>query len=219
MNTRTRLIIGLTVVALGAGVVALGFVDQESAVRYVDDIADRPQEHATGTYTLLGMPQPPEVVTLDVQGPNPAYQDTLQTAVRWMEAGQIRISTLSTTVNTTDAGHHWSLHNATRDPSTGAIVSESTLHWNTTGHVFQIQGFPDKNGHQTTIWGIYDGVLRDPMQPKPSQFEGRVATHIDGVALPAGLIIYQADEYTAGCSSKFLPDDLQEEYEDDPDYA
>lgn len=221
MNTRTRLIIGATIVLIGAGVVSLGFIEQEGAVRYVDDITERPNEHMSGTYTLLGMPQPRLLEgSVGEPQPNPDRADTLDHVIRWEQDGRVHITTLSITVDEPgDGSSQWSLQNTTRIPSTGETLPATWLNWTIDRPhiVFQIQGFPDANGIQPTIWGVYEGVLRDPVQPKPSQFEGRVTATIDDITLPDGAFVYHIEEYTAGCSSKFLPPDVQEEYKDDPD--
>ncbi len=222
MNARTRLIIGATIVLIGIGIVSLGFIDQESAVRYVDDIMERPDEHTRGTYTLLGMPQPAMLEgTVGEPQANPERKDALDHVIRWQHDGRVHITTLRIAVTEPgDGSSHWSLQNTTRIPSTGQSLPSTWLNWtiDTPHTVFQIQGFPDSNGIQPTIWGVYEGVLRDPVQPKPSQFEGRVVTSLGGVDLPRGAFVYDIEEYTAGCSSKFLPPDLQEEYKDDPAY-
>ncbi len=221
MKTSSRLIIGLTIVAIGGGIVALGFIDQEGAVRYVSDITADPSGHSKGTYTLLGMPQPRLLEgSVGEPQPNPQRSDSVDHVIRWHAADGIRITTLRIQVDEPgDGTSHWSIQNTTRDPATGEALPPTWQNWTIDRPhvVFQIQGFPDSNGIQPVIWGIYEGVLRDPVQPKPSQFEGRVITALDDVALPKGAFLYHVDEYTAGCSSKFLPPDVQEEYKDDPD--
>ncbi len=227
MNTKTRLIIGATIIALGIGVISLGFIDQESDVRYVNDITERPGQHMAGSYTLLGMPQPKTFTTYGAQGEvvakNPDYQESTQRVIRWSLDGVEHFSTLTLTVEGPDNGtSHWSLRNDTRTPSLGATQDPVWTNWTIDRPhvVFQIQGFPDDNGIQPIVWGVYEGVLRDPLQAKPSQFVGRVAATLPGgLEVPAGALIYHVDEYTAGCSSKFLPPELQEEYKDDPDVA
>ncbi len=224
MNTKTRLIIGATIVAIGIGVISLGFIDQEGDVRYVNDIAERPEAHRSGSYTLLGMPQPSTFTTYGPDGeavqPNPAYQPATQRVIRWSSQGVEHFSTLSLAVQgPVDGVSTWSLRNETRIPG-GEALPTTWSNWTISRpHViFQIQGFPDANGVQPVIWGIYEGVLRDPLQAKPSQFVGRVASTLPGgIPVPDGALVYQVDEYTAGCSSKFLPPDVQEEYKDDPD--
>ncbi len=225
MNTKTRLIIGATIVALGIGVISLGFIDQEGDVRYVNDIAERPEAHTSGSYTLLGMPQPRTFTTYGANGEvveaNPNYQPSTQRVVRWSQDGVEHFSTLTLAVDGPSNGTStWSLRNDTRIPTMGETLPATWTNWTISRPhlVFQIQGFPDSNGIQPVVWGVYEGVLRDPLQAKPSQFVGRVASTLPGgIPVPAGALVYHVDEYTAGCSSKFLPPDVVEEYKDDPD--
>ncbi len=219
MNTSTRLIIGAAVILIGAGIIGLGFIEQESDVRYVNDITERPADHVTGSYTLLGMPQPQELPDPQGTRPNPSYSNETTRVIGWVQGGTQYFSTLTLRVAVGETSH-WSLENITRIPGQGTV---STTYQNWTidvpHMVFQIQGFPDENGIQPVVWGVYTGVLTQPMQPKPSQFTGHVASDLFGTPLPDGALVYFVEEYTAGCSSKFLPPDLQEEYKDDPDYA
>lgn len=226
MNARSGIIIGATLVAMGVGVVGLGFIEQEGQVRYVHDIVADPQAHRAGSFTLLGMPQPPVLSGIgeggDAEMPNPGYRDHTRHVVAWWQAGIQHFSTLTLRVELAgDGTSHWSLHNVTRAPerpghSFPATYENRTI---TAPHkVFLIQGFEDASGQSPYLFGVYEGVLRDPVQPKPSQFRGHVADRLPGgAAVPAGAIVYHIDEYTAGCSSKFLPAEVRDEYADDPD--
>lgn len=225
MNGGTGLIIGLTVIALGVGVVGLGFLEQEGQVRYVHDIVADPSAHATGSYTLLGMPQPPTLTGTGEGGQkevaNPGYRDQTRQVVRWWQDGVQHFSTLTLRVDLGDGTSHWSLQNQTRAPEHPDLAFPTTYeNWTVQRPhvVFLIQGFEDRNGDTPYVFGIYEGVLRDPVQPKPSQFRGHVATQLPGGApVPTGALLYHVDEYTAGCSSKFLPAEVRDDYADDPD--
>lgn len=216
MNGRTQLLIGLAVVLLGIGVVALAFVGGEDKVRRVEDLVAEPAAHEHGTYTLLGVPQP-ETIPLTgaegvVQAPNPAWTDTTTTTVRWPAdpaAPQHYYSTRTLTVEQDGDAVHWTWRNETRRLPTDATLAfpPGNATWTTTGaRAFTVQAFDDGDGDTPRVWALYGGPLKDPMQPKPSQFTGRLAATLpDGTPVPDGVLVYQVDEYKAGCSSKFLP--------------
>lgn len=225
MNRRTQAIIGVTVVLLGAGVVALGFLDDEATVRYVADIIEDPNGHASGKYTLLGVPQPRELAVIGSDGAgatqdNPSFVNETTRVVGWHRGGTLFVSTLTVTVEGPDAAgvSHWSVRNETREAGRPALVGPATQHnWTITGPhlVFLIEGFIDSNGDTPAVFGVYRGTLREPMQPKPSQFQGHVMTSLpDGSPVPGDALVYWVEEYTAGCSSKFLPPEAREEYSD-----
>ncbi|MGB0652675.1 MAG: hypothetical protein ACPGQL_05695 [Thermoplasmatota archaeon] len=203
MQRRTQLLIGLTVVALGVGVVALGALESESTVRYVEDVLDTPQAHERGTYTLLGVPQPAELPAPGgTTQPNPDYANQTVTLVPWTtQDGRRVVSTHTVTVEIRDGGSHWHLQNVTHELGRPEPIAPAVEHsWTVTGPhlVVRIQNFAYGETPARHIWGVFEGSLRDPIQPKPSQFEGRVS-------LEHGTPVYVVDEYTAGCSSKFLP--------------
>ncbi len=226
MRLRTQLIIGLTVVLLGVGVLSLGLVEQESNVRQVVDVLAAPDAHDAGDYVLVGIPQPEQLTSFGnggeavAQEPNPRHSNTTVHHTTWTAGdGTPRVATHTLTVTGPDADGttHWSLRNETRQPGVGLVADPTWSHWTVEGPhiVVLIEGFPDEAGVSPALFGVYHGVLRDPLQPKPSQFEGRLATHAGGVALPDGAVVFEVDEYTAGCSSKFIPEDHREEYADD----
>lgn len=223
MKLGTQLTIGLTVVALGVGVMALGFVDQEAAVRQVYDVTRDPGAHLGGPYTVVGIPQP-EVLTTFASGgeavkrPNPAFVNETRHHTAWDAAdGTRHVSTMVLRVDGpgADGVSHWSLRNETRVPGQGLVGAPTFTNWTVSGPhmVILIQGFPDENGETPWLFGVYQGVLREPLQPKPSQFEGRVATVLPGgVPVPSGAVVFSVEEYTAGCSSKFIPEEHRDEY-------
>lgn len=222
MNRRTQALIGATVLLLGVGVVALGFFEDESTVRYVEDLHADPDRHTAGTYTLLGIPQPRELHTAGSDGaervePNPAYENRTVDAVRWSGDGTTYISTHTLTVEgpDEDGTSHWTLQNETRRAGQAdlAFPPQQTA-WTVTGdhQVFRIEAFAADGDDKAVVWGVYKGPLRDPVQPKPSQFEGRLMAD-----LPDGALVYDVEGLTVGCSSKFLPPDVAEEYDEDGD--
>lgn len=208
MRVRTQVIIGATLVALGLGVVALGFIDDEARVRQVADVLADPAAHQDGTFTLIGIPQPEQLVSLDASQPNPERVN----ATTWVTAWGDFHTTHTMEAIQDDTGTTFLYSNRTQEagrPDTAAWTNET---WRLDGRhtLFLIQGFPDANGETPWLWGVYEGTLRETLQPKPSQFEGRLMTQLDGQPLPTGAWIFEVEEFTAGCSSKFLPEDHQE---------
>ena len=213
MNGRTRMIIGLAVVLLGVGVVALAFVGDEASVRRVEDLVARPAAHGRGEYVLLGVPQPEQVPLAAASGtvlsPNPEWRNATSTTVRWSDASGTYYSTRTVSVEPDGDSVQWRWRNETRrlpsDPDLAFPAQERA--WTTSGaRAFTVQAFDDGDGDTPRVWALYDGPLKDPMQPKPSQFTGRLATALpDGSPLPDGVLVYEVEEFKAGCSSKFLP--------------
>lgn len=227
MNGRTQLLIGLAVVLLGVGVVALAFVGGEDKVRRVEDLVSDPGGHTRGDYVLLGVPQPQTVPLTGasgvVQAPNPAWANATSSTVRWSDATGTYYSTrvVSASTDTTDSATqvvHWTWRNETRRlPSDTALAfpaQERT--WTTTGAAaFTVSAFDDGDGDTPRVWALYGGPLKDPMQPKPSQFTGHLAATLpDGSPVPDGVLVYEVEEFKAGCSSKFLPPEEKARLED-----
>ncbi len=222
MNRRSQLIIGLMVVALGIGAIVLATLEGNTTVRNVEAILADPDAHTRGTYTLLAVPQPPQVPVTSANGlefrANPDYSAEIRSTISWSRDGQTYYSTRITRVEPLGEHVAWNFRNETRrlpsDPDTVFPVDERT--WTTTGSLaFPVQAFDDGDGDTPRLWAIYDGPVKDPMQPKPSQFTGRLLTTLpDGKAVPAGAYIYQVEEYKAGCSSKFLPPEERQRLED-----
>lgn len=225
MNGRTQLLIGLAVVLLGLGVVALAFLEDEASVRRVEDLIAEPGKHDSGSYVLLGVPQPPEVPLTGSTGvvlaPNPHWSNTTSSTVSWTQGESTYYSTRTVTVDVAGETATWTWRNETRrlpsDPQLAFPAEERT--WTTAGaRAFTVQAFDDGDGDTPRVWALYGGPLKDPMQPKPSQFTGRLATTLpDGSPVPDGALIYEVDEYKAGCSSKFLPPEEKARLEESGD--
>lgn len=210
MQRRSQAIIGLTILALGVGVFSLGLLSEESTVRYVHDLHDDPAAHGTGTYTVLGIPQPR---TLANQGDaaNPEFHEATVSAVRWQEGGATYVATHTLSAHDDDGTRHWSLLNETRGTGSTAVVAHAWTNWTqpAAGILFQVQDF--ESGQR--VWAVFEGVLREPILPKPSQLTGRL------LEAPQGALVYGVDPdgFTVGCSSKFLPDDVAAQYDPDGD--
>lgn len=207
MDRKTRAIIAATVVALGIGVVALGYFEDESTVRYVADVHNDPDALAAGSYTLLGIPQPEEIPT----GANPEYAPVIHVATRVEDATTYRITSTSTVDEVEPGLHRFTIHRVTTTASSQEVLEESNTTWDLVGdlRVFQVDDF--ETGQ--TVWAAFGGVLNGDIQPKPSQLQGHRA------AAPDGLLLWdvEPDGFTVGCSSKFLPDDVADEYDADGD--
>lgn len=209
VNRRTWTLIGATFVALGLGVVALGQVEADADVRFTEDILGAPGSHAGGSYTLLGRPQPAEIPLTGAEGtrmvPNPLHDDTVRTVTAWEEDGRLYHTTHVLTAHNEDDLVTWTYTNETRRPGSAEVTMTEPTTWKTPGYAFPIEAFDDGDGHQPRIWALYQGVLPQPLQPKPSQFTGSLALELAGTPLPPGALVWEVDGIVAQCSSKFLP--------------
>jgi hypothetical protein len=222
VNRRTQVLIGLSLVALGAGAWALGLAEGEAGVRRVEDVVAAPAAFAAREHVLLGVPQPARVPVSAAQGTvlqdNPGWSNATSSTVRWTDAaGGAWYSTRTVSVRLDADGAHWTYRNETRrlpaDPAPDPAFPPVTVEWTTPGPVraFAIEAFHDSTADTPRIWGLYDGPLKDPMQPKPSQFTGRLLSTLpDGRPVPDGAYLYDVEEFKAGCSSKFLPPEEKE---------
>ncbi len=211
MNRRSQAIIGATIVVLGLGVVALGYLGDQQDVRQVADIVADPEGHTKGSYVLIGIPQPEVLVSLDEQRPNPDRVDETTWQEAWHDNDTTYHGIHHMRVVQNGTVSHWEYRLVVQEAGRPETAVATYQNWTKAGAhtVFLIQGFPDGNGDTPWLWGVYEGVIRDPIQPKPSQFEGHITRSLDGMPLPRGAWVYQITEYTAGCSSKFLPEDHQ----------
>lgn len=191
MNRRSQLLIAGTLILLGIGVFSLGFLEEESKVRYVHQIHEDPLSHQTGDYTLLSVPQPNAEETV--------YQTKAGTTITSYqlthESGDALTWNLTVTVQQTNR-------------STPDSVTYQSFMTPTYAHVFPVQDFGE-NGPM--VWAVYDGVLPEELRPKPSQLEGRL------LETPEGALIYEVETLTIGCSSKFIPEENRDEFDADGD--
>jgi hypothetical protein len=219
MRARTQIVIAAAVVALGLATLYLASTQSQSSVRFVEEVTARPQDHTTGAYTLMGIPEPDRIPLTGPNGtvlvPNPEYRNETRTTFVWQHGGEVFYSTHTVSVRSEGDAVVWSLRNETRhlpaDAQLALPAVSATWRLGAVGQVFPLTAFTDPE-HQR-VWAWYSQPLEHPLQPKPSQFVGHLMTHLpDGTPLPAGALVYQVDEYTAGCSSKFLPPELQAKY-------
>lgn len=191
MNRRSQLIIGITLVAMGVGVYALGLLEEESAVRYVENLHDDPEAHMAGDYTLLGIPQP-----------------EIASAVYQIKTGTILTTYETTLVSHVDGVATFNITMTSRNTNEELPFLVETSQWNTEAeHVFVVDGFGDAG----SVWALYDGVLPEELRPKPSQLQGALIT------APEGVLAYRVDLLTVGCSSKFIPEENRAEFDADGD--
>ena len=226
MNGRTQLLIGLAVVLLGAGIAALAFVDDEASVRTVEELLADPAAHTAGSRTLLAVPQP-ELVRPAGQDhfvANEGWSNVTVTTTAWPARpapGEPRyFSTVTVSVATVDGAVRWSWSNETRLQPTDPTLAfpRQAGNWTMGTRAFALQAFDDGDGDTPRVWGVYDGPLKEPIQPKPSQFQGRLLARLpDGSPMPQGVLVYHVDEFTAGCSSKFLPPEEKARLEESGD--
>jgi hypothetical protein len=226
MNRRTQVLIGVALVTLGIGAWALSLAEGEASVRRVEDLVAEPKRYGSGEHVLLGVPQPPLVPVVGEEGrtllANPDWQNATAHTVQWTDAdGASWFSKRTVAVEVGDGVVHWTYRNETRvlpadpRPAYEPIVVE----WTTAGgRAFAIQAFHDSTADTPRIWGVYSGSLKEPMQPKPSQFTGNLLTTLpDGRPVPDGALIYDVQDFKAGCSSKFLPPEEKQRLEDSGD--
>lgn len=228
MNGRSRLLVGICILAVGAGTLWVAATQSQDDVRYVQDLLARPAAHRDGAYTLMGVPEPAEVPFTGPNGtvlaPNPHYADATTDTVSWLR-DDVRVYSTRTLRVQEGAGGllHWTFSNETRlmpaDPRTIVPPVEAQWDFGRAGEIFPVVAFSsDGTVHPDTprVWAHYAKAPEHPMQPKPSQFTGHLlATLPDGTALPEGAIVYEVSQFTAGCSSKFLPPEARAEYEKD----
>jgi hypothetical protein len=225
MQRRTQVLIGVALVALGVGAWALSLAEGEGNVRRVEDVLAEPQRYATGSTVLLGVPQPEVVPVAAAEGTvlraNDGWANATSTTVAWMDLdGTLWHSTRTVAAETDGDQTRWTYRNETRHPGAAqAAFPPVVVEWTTAGpRVFAIEAFHDATAETPRIWGLYDGVLKDPMQPKPSQFTGRLLTQLpDGRPVPDGAFLYDVEEFKAGCSSKFLPPEEKARLEESGD--
>ena len=217
MRPGTVAIVAAAILGAGVGTLWLAATEGEANVRLVEELLARPAAHTSASYVLMGVPQPERVPLTGPNGtllaPNPAYNATTVTTTAWSRDGTLHYSTHTLTVRSDGGALRWSFRNETRllpaDPAPAwePVVAEGSL--GEPGEAFPVTAFRD--GERQRVWAWYPKAPENPMQPKPSQFEGQVMTALpDGTPLPAGAVLYQVDEFTAGCSSKFLPPEYQE---------
>lgn len=200
MKRATQAIIGTTMLLLGAAFVLWGLLDEESNVRQVEAVLADPQAHTNGAYTVMGIPQ--------VNG-------TAERHHRWTTQDGVDVVTTLTLHAVrqatgpgpeTSAEHTtWTLRNRTVATGTGTVLADANTTWTLAGphQVFLVENFHTDSNPRQALWAIYAGTLREPLQPKPSQFTGQVS-------MQHGVPLLMVEEVTVGCSSKFLPEEYQE---------
>jgi hypothetical protein len=192
MNRRTQLIIGVTLIAMGMGVYALGLLEEESAVRYVENLHADPEAHQAGDYTLLGIPQPEARVA--------TYQ---------VKEGTVLTTYETELVSHVDGLAIFNVTKTSRQTSEELPFLVETIAWQQLAtHAFIVEDF---GAGGAGLWAIYDGVLPEELRPKPSQMQGAL------IVAPEGVLAYRVDKLTVGCSSKFIPEESRAEFDADGD--
>ncbi|MEA3190074.1 MAG: hypothetical protein QOD77_656 [Thermoplasmata archaeon] len=224
MNARSRLLVGVAILAAGAATFWLAASQSEAAVRQVPEILADPAAHTTGSWTMLGVPQPRQIPLTGPNGtylaPNPAFSDAIAWTQGWTQDGVRLYSTLRLSIEETNGEVAWTLRNETRrspaDPEPALPPTETAWRLGRAGQVFPVEALAGVGETPARVWAWYDAAPEHPLQPKPGQFTGRLLTALpDGTALPPGALVYQVDGYLVGCSSKFLPPGAEERYGDD----
>ena len=212
MIRSTQGLIGVALLALAAVFVGLAFVDQEAqATRIPDVLAGRDRA------TLLAIPQPPMVPLLggDALVPNQDYRDTASWQKAWTAADGTRhhavyALTLASANGTTT---QWDLLNTTRLAGAAQPHAITRAGWTLEGYLaVPADDFADGDAYTPRLWTLIPAQLvREPLQPKPSQFTGGLLRTLpDGTPLPDGALLWAVEDFKVGCSSKFLPPEERE---------
>lgn len=220
MNRRSRVLIGASILAIGAVTFWLAATQAQPDVRQVGDVVADPQAHGSGRFTLVGVPEAELIPVTTANGmaleQNPQWSNMTRRTVTWFENGETRFSTHTLRVEARGGQLHWSFRNETRrtpaEPIIGTPVEARWTHGDA-GQAFPVEAFAQGPGGPTRIWALYGKAPEAPLQPKPSQFKGHLMTSLpDGSPVPEGALVWIVEEYTAGCSSKFLPPEAQQKY-------
>lgn len=213
MRLSTRFWIGGALLLTGLSVATLAMLGGGSDVRQVADVLAAPGAHVRGSYTLVGVPEPAQVPVSAGMAPNPDATNETTTVAVWARGTTTYHSALHLHAESCGVTcTRFTFTNATRVAGRDALAwPAATTNWTVQGHVFPVRGFQSGSTVPPTIWAVYTGAVKDPLQPKPSQFTGRLATAApDGTPLPPGAYVFQVDSYVAGCSSKFIPPEEQQ---------
>lgn len=210
MDRRTQAVIAGTIVLLGLGVVALGFIEEESGVRYVAQLHQAPADHDAGTYTLIGEVQPR--ILPDSNGTvNPAWQESIAWVQRDARPDGTYLHTNElAAVQLDDGVIEWTLSSTSQRTDRSASDRDPLVQqWTSTGILFQVKDF--ETGQH--IWAVAQTVPGE-LFVKPSQMEGRIVASPE---VPEGALVFEVDSMAQQCSSKFVPEDLRDEYDKDGD--
>lgn len=222
MNRRTRILIGAAILALGGATLWLASTQAPADVKQVGDVLADPARHMHGSYTLVGVPEPESIPVTASQGvvlqDNPDWQNETRTTTTWSRDGtQYFSSHMLRVTPQADGALQWHFRNETRrtpaDASLAFPAIEATWTDGTAGQAFPVEAFASGPGGHARLWALYGKATEHPLQPKPSQFKGHLlATLPGGAPVPDGALVWVVEEYTAGCSSKFLPPETQAKY-------
>jgi len=224
MNVRTRLLVGAALLAVAGGTFWVAASQSQADVLYVEQVLAAPAAHRTGSWTLLGIPQPEQVPFTSGNGTvllaNAQYANATVETIHWGTGDAERFATHTLAVTPQADGRLlWSFRNETRrtpaDPTPLSVTARSWT-YGRLGQAFPVTAFAAAAaGHADTprVWAVYADAPEHPMQPKPSQFTGHLLSALpDGTVLPDGANVYVVSQFTAGCSSKFLPPDVAQQY-------
>ncbi|MHB8632617.1 MAG: hypothetical protein ACYDBQ_01435 [Thermoplasmatota archaeon] len=210
MKVGTRLAIGAVLVASGVAMAGAALWGKGSDVRQVADVLAAPADHVHGRWTLLGVPEPPQVPVTTASGPslveNGVAVTTTTTVTAWTRGGITYHSTHILNATPDATGTHFSFRNETRVAGHPQLAFPPVVaSWEMPGRAFGVRGFQVDSSTPPAVWAVYAGPFKEPLQPKPSQFVGHLAGTVGGQPLPDGALVYLVESYTAGCSSKFIP--------------
>ncbi len=221
MNGRTRALVGASILALGAATFWLAASQAQADVRQVGEVILDPDSHMQGHFTMVGVPQAETIPITAPQGvvltANPAWRNETRTTTSWTQDGTKFYSLHILRVAATPQGLEWTFRNETRrtpaDTNLAFAPIEESWVSGAAGQAFPIEAFASGPGGPARIWALYGKATEHALQPKPSQFKGHLlATLPNGAPVPDGVLVWIVEEYTAGCSSKFIPPEAQAKY-------
>jgi hypothetical protein len=212
VDRRSQALTAGMVVLLGVGVLALGFVDDESGVRFVSDLHDEPAAYVTGSYTLIGQVQPATLPHETETGrqPNPEWLDSISWEGRTI-VDDVTYRTIHDLAARAENGTiHWILTKSSQRTDRSAPEGTPEIQeWTSQGVLFQVADF--ETGQR--LWAVTTAAPGE-LFVKPSQMEGHLAAEEN---VPSGAMVFEVESMAQQCSSKFVPEDLRDEYDQDGD--
>lgn len=212
MKTSTRLVVTGILVATAFLTFYLASQAGDASVRFVEDLERDPAAHEQGTFVLLAVAQATQIPVTGPTGTtmveNRQAPDAITFAQAWGDGENRRYATLVLAMRQNGSVVEYELINRTRAIPTGPVTEEEIVSgtFAAPGATFAATAFEDGDGRTPAVWMLMERPPTEPLQPKPGQFTGRLVDRLpDGTLLPRGVLVYQVDTYTAGCSSKFLP--------------
>ncbi|HET6398113.1 MAG TPA: hypothetical protein VFH47_00990 [Candidatus Thermoplasmatota archaeon] len=208
MKWSSRAWAAVVLLGLAAAAFAVASMGAEQQVVRVEDLVgpDPPQ----GKRLLVGIPQPATLPVLGGSGAveNPQHPQAVPRAVAWRSGDQVLHSVVTVRAFPEGASTRFEVENVTRLPGQAEPLDRQTHSFRALGLAVPVMAFDDGDSDFPFVWTLVrPSHVKDPMRDVPSQFEGRLLLQdSEGAPLPAGVVVFEATSFKAGCSSKFLPE-------------